>query len=128
MVCVSVDKSRVPKVYKCEKCNPRLLKLSVAEAKAIQMKYLETKKRKKLGKQKIIYIGGQDPESINICIDARRAGSTARFARRSCRPNVELQHMFSGGKLYVFGVAVEDIERGDEVRLDLFSMLFFIFL
>lgn len=60
---------------------------------------------------------GLDSAPVTVCIDARRSGSTARFARRSCKPNVKLQHMFISGKLYVFGVATEDVERGDEVSV-----------
>lgn len=52
---------------------------------------------------------------ISICIDARRFGSKARFARASCRPNIKLQHFFLKGKLHIIGIAAGNIERGEEV-------------
>lgn len=61
----------------------------------------------------LVIEGNRDP--ILICIDARRFGSKARFARTSCRPNIKLQHFFLKGKLHIIGVAAGNIERGEEV-------------
>ncbi|VDK80109.1 unnamed protein product [Litomosoides sigmodontis] len=59
----------------------------------------------------------ENRDPISICIDARRFGSKARFARTSCRPNIKLQHFFLKGKLHIIGVAAGNIERGEEITL-----------
>uniref|UniRef100_A0A915CGU6 Histone-lysine N-methyltransferase MLL5 n=1 Tax=Parascaris univalens TaxID=6257 RepID=A0A915CGU6_PARUN len=61
-----------------------------------------------------LYLDGES-ESTPICIDMRKSGSVARYARRSCRPNVKLQHFFVGGKIHFVAVATEKVERGDEI-------------
>uniref|UniRef100_A0A0R3S4H8 SET domain-containing protein n=1 Tax=Elaeophora elaphi TaxID=1147741 RepID=A0A0R3S4H8_9BILA len=60
---------------------------------------------------------GENREPTPICIDARRFGSKARFARASCRPNIKLQHFFLKGKLHIIGIAAGNIERGEEITL-----------
>ncbi|CAG9538114.1 unnamed protein product [Cercopithifilaria johnstoni] len=59
----------------------------------------------------------ENREPTPVCIDARRFGSKARFARASCRPNIKLQHFFLKGKLHIIGIAAENIERGEEITL-----------
>ncbi|VDK24892.1 unnamed protein product [Anisakis simplex] len=61
-----------------------------------------------------LYLDGESTPT-NLCIDMRKMGSVARFARRSCHPNVKLQHFFCGGKLHIIASATEKVERGDEV-------------
>uniref|UniRef100_F1KPW9 Histone-lysine N-methyltransferase MLL5 n=1 Tax=Ascaris suum TaxID=6253 RepID=F1KPW9_ASCSU len=61
-----------------------------------------------------LYLDGES-ESTPICIDMRKSGSVARYARRSCHPNVKLQHFFIGGKIHFVAVATEKVERGDEI-------------
>ncbi|XGW25734.1 hypothetical protein V3C99_006830 [Haemonchus contortus] len=52
-----------------------------------------------------------------LCIDARRQGSEARFARRCCRSNSTLKHVLLNGSIYVMLVASERIEKGTEVTI-----------
>ncbi|KJH50019.1 SET domain protein [Dictyocaulus viviparus] len=52
-----------------------------------------------------------------LCIDARRQGSDARFARRCCRSNSTLKHVLLNGCIYVMLVASEKIEKGTEVTI-----------
>ncbi|WKY08629.1 hypothetical protein Q1695_007842 [Nippostrongylus brasiliensis] len=52
-----------------------------------------------------------------LCIDARRQGSDARFARRCCRSNSTLKHVLLNGCIYVMLVASERIEKGTEVTI-----------
>ncbi|KHJ97068.1 SET domain protein, partial [Oesophagostomum dentatum] len=52
-----------------------------------------------------------------LCIDARRQGSDARFARRCCRSNSTLKHILLNGNIYVMLVASEKIEKGTEVTI-----------
>ncbi|KAK6110771.1 PHD-finger family protein [Brugia pahangi] len=59
----------------------------------------------------------ESKDPIPICIDARRFGSKARFARASCRPNIKMQHFFLNGKLHIIGIAVGNIERGEEITV-----------
>lgn len=70
-----------------------------------------------------LYLDGES-ESTPICIDMRKSGSVARYARRSCHPNVKLQHFFIGGKIHFVAVATEKVERGDEVCFQLFFFNF----
>lgn len=58
-----------------------------------------------------------DSQKIPVCVDARRSGSIARYARRSCRPNVRLEHAFAAGKLHIIGIASGDIDAGDEITV-----------
>ncbi|KAJ1363571.1 hypothetical protein KIN20_023470 [Parelaphostrongylus tenuis] len=52
-----------------------------------------------------------------LCIDARRQGSDARFARRCCRSNSTLKHVLLDGCIYVMLVASEKIDKGTEVTI-----------
>ncbi|EYC11352.1 hypothetical protein Y032_0051g2163 [Ancylostoma ceylanicum] len=52
-----------------------------------------------------------------LCIDARRQGSDARFARRCCRSNSTLKHILLNGNIYVMLVASEKIDKGTEVTI-----------
>ncbi|EJD75104.1 hypothetical protein LOAG_17683 [Loa loa] len=238
--CMDIDRRRVPDTYQCEECNPRLLKLSKTQARAMQLKVLarqrkekekkrrqrakghfkkireksdsydETKKKQIRGNsskdyiecfkyeytrsvmafsrkhedtgdpavlevlrnsdgvsvmyvtqmsmglvstrlyhvnEPVMYIcgrvslpcecrGREEPGSVvpfvtlysdlvveenreptPICIDARRFGSKARFARTSCRPNIKVQHFFLKGKLHIIGIATGNIDRGEEITL-----------
>ncbi|KAE9419952.1 hypothetical protein Angca_002356 [Angiostrongylus cantonensis] len=54
-----------------------------------------------------------------LCIDARRQGSDARFARRCCRSNSTLKHVLLNGCIYVMLVASEKIDKGTEVSFPL---------
>jgi SET domain-containing protein len=51
-----------------------------------------------------------------VAVDARKIGSPARFARRSCHPNTQLKHVIRYGKLHLFLVATEDIDFSAEVK------------
>lgn len=101
MVCMGVDKNCVPKVYKCEICNPRLLKFSVAEAKAIQVKYLEMKKRKKFAKPKARRV---DP------VAKKRAASKTVSYKLNCRLCSIFESFFGREALFF--------------KSDLFSLIF----
>lgn len=59
---------------------------------------------------------GATPE-LAVALDARKIGSTARFARRSCHPNTRLKHVIRYGKLHVFLVAAEDIDFSIEITI-----------
>ncbi|VDM11806.1 unnamed protein product, partial [Wuchereria bancrofti] len=59
----------------------------------------------------------ENKDPTPICIDARRFGSKARFARASCRPNIKMQHFFLNGKLHIIGIAIGNIERGEEITV-----------
>lgn len=55
---------------------------------------------------------------LPIYIDTRQAGSTCRYLRRSCRPNVELRTILENGSDYRFiFIAKEDLEAGAELTI-----------
>ncbi|VDM99188.1 unnamed protein product [Thelazia callipaeda] len=45
--CMGICRRRVPEVYKCEECSPRVLKLSKTQARQIQLKVLAEQRREK---------------------------------------------------------------------------------
>ena len=55
---------------------------------------------------------------LPIYIDTRQAGSTCRYLRRSCRPNVELRTILENGSDYRFiFIAKENLEAGAELTI-----------
>lgn len=52
-----------------------------------------------------------------ICVDTRTYGNEARFVRRSCRPNAEIQHLFEKGTIHLFIVALTDIRASTEITV-----------
>ncbi|KAJ2847792.1 SET domain-containing protein 3, partial [Coemansia erecta] len=58
---------------------------------------------------------------IDICVDARRQGSEARFIRRSCSANVVLKSMYISGSanplVYLGLFAQRDVEPDEELTL-----------
>lgn len=52
-----------------------------------------------------------------ICVDTRTYGNKARFVRRSCRPNAEIQHLFEKGTIHLFIVALADISANTEITI-----------
>ncbi|KAJ2079750.1 SET domain-containing protein 3 [Coemansia sp. RSA 988] len=58
---------------------------------------------------------------IDLCVDARRQGSEARFARRSCDANVELRSMYipesTDSSIYLGLFATQDILADSELTL-----------
>ncbi|MBE3045636.1 SET domain-containing protein-lysine N-methyltransferase, partial [Candidatus Bathyarchaeota archaeon] len=55
---------------------------------------------------------------LPLCIDTRREGSEARYARRSCKPNTVLDTYLSGGSEYHFWlVSDQPIAAGEQITL-----------
>ncbi len=44
-------------------------------------------------------VGSEEMVVAMICIDARKIGSAARFARRSCRPNTQVSERAMRGRI-----------------------------
>lgn len=55
--------------------------------------------------------------SLPICIDARLVGSQARFIRKSCRPNCEVQTVVIDNHVNFIVFSTEDINPGSELTL-----------
>ncbi|XP_064486955.1 inactive histone-lysine N-methyltransferase 2E-like isoform X2 [Ornithodoros turicata] len=53
----------------------------------------------------------------HVCVDAREYGNEARFVRRSCSPNAEVQHIIQDGLLHLFLVSLRDIRREEEITV-----------
>ncbi|XP_023940050.2 uncharacterized protein LOC112047238 [Bicyclus anynana] len=56
-------------------------------------------------------------DNTQICIDTRTYGNEARFVRRSCKPNAELQHCIVKGALHVYIVTITDIQSNTEITV-----------
>ncbi|XP_045764876.1 uncharacterized protein LOC123867073 isoform X1 [Maniola jurtina] len=56
-------------------------------------------------------------DNTQICIDTRTYGNEARFVRRSCKPNAELQHCIVKGALHVYIVTISDIQSNTEITV-----------
>lgn len=72
--------------------------------------------------------GGQKPgpyvffyrlpkDNTQICIDTRTYGNEARFVRRSCKPNAELQHCIIKGALHVYLATISPIQADTEITV-----------
>ncbi|KAG7299685.1 hypothetical protein JYU34_016682 [Plutella xylostella] len=56
-------------------------------------------------------------DNTQICIDTRTYGNEARFVRRSCKPNAELQHCIVKGTLHVYLVTIGTIQSNTEITV-----------
>ncbi|XP_063821185.1 uncharacterized protein LOC135071322 [Ostrinia nubilalis] len=56
-------------------------------------------------------------DNTQICIDTRTYGNEARFVRRSCKPNAELQHCIVKGALHVYLVTIGIIQSNTEITI-----------
>ncbi|XP_037299079.1 uncharacterized protein LOC115450695 isoform X2 [Manduca sexta] len=56
-------------------------------------------------------------DNTQICIDTRTYGNEARFVRRSCKPNAELQHCIVKGTLHVYLVTIGVIQSDTEITV-----------
>lgn len=56
-------------------------------------------------------------EEETVCVDAREYGNEARFVRRSCCPNVQVQHVVHNGLLHLYLVSSRDIAPGQELTI-----------
>lgn len=57
----------------------------------------------------------KDP--TQVCIDTRTYGNEARFVRRSCKPNAELQHCIIKGALHVYLVTINGVQSNTEISI-----------
>lgn len=53
----------------------------------------------------------------HVCVDAREYGNEARFVRRSCCPNAEVQHIIQNGLLHLFLVSLKDVRKDEEITV-----------
>lgn len=56
-------------------------------------------------------------DNTQICIDTRTYGNEARFVRRSCKPNAELQHCIIKGTLHVYLYTISQIPSNTEITV-----------
>ncbi|XP_052873469.1 uncharacterized protein LOC128278780 [Anopheles cruzii] len=54
---------------------------------------------------------------LELCVDTRTYGNDARFVRRSCRPNAELQHSVEKGVVHLYLVATTNIKSNTEITI-----------
>ena len=53
----------------------------------------------------------------SICIDARYKSNEARYMRKCCQPNAEIQNCMSGKNMHFFVVASRDINEDEEITI-----------
>ncbi|XP_074029645.1 SET domain-containing protein upSET isoform X3 [Leptinotarsa decemlineata] len=56
-------------------------------------------------------------DNTEVCVDTRTYGNSARFVRRSCRPNAELRHCIEKGVLHIFIVSIAVVDRNCELTI-----------
>ncbi|XP_076266838.1 SET domain-containing protein upSET isoform X1 [Rhynchophorus ferrugineus] len=56
-------------------------------------------------------------DNTEVCVDTRTYGNSARFIRRSCRPNAELRHCIEKGVLHLYVVAIATVEKNSELTI-----------
>ncbi|CAH1976738.1 unnamed protein product [Acanthoscelides obtectus] len=56
-------------------------------------------------------------DNTEVCVDTRTYGNSARFIRRSCKPNAELRHCIDKGVLHLYIVSTEIVEKNCELTI-----------
>ncbi|CAG9760849.1 unnamed protein product [Ceutorhynchus assimilis] len=56
-------------------------------------------------------------DNTEVCVDTRTYGNSARFIRRSCKPNAELQHCIDKGVLHLYIVTIAPVPKNCELTL-----------
>ncbi|KAJ8931905.1 hypothetical protein NQ314_015174, partial [Rhamnusium bicolor] len=56
-------------------------------------------------------------DNTEVCVDTRTYGNSARFIRRSCRPNAELRHCIEKGVLHLYIVSITTVEKNRELTI-----------
>lgn len=56
-------------------------------------------------------------DNTEVCVDTRTYGNSARFVRRSCKPNAELRHCIEKGVLHLYIVTIAEVERNVELTI-----------
>lgn len=62
-------------------------------------------------------VSGNIINGPEICVDTRTYGNEARFVRRSCRPNAEIQHSFEKGTIHLYLVSLTNIMASTEITI-----------
>jgi adenosine/AMP kinase len=56
-------------------------------------------------------------DNTEVCVDTRTYGNSARFIRRSCKPNAELRHSIVKGVLHLYIVTIANVEKNVELTI-----------
>ncbi|KAL3268938.1 hypothetical protein HHI36_008025 [Cryptolaemus montrouzieri] len=56
-------------------------------------------------------------DNTEVCVDTRTYGNSARFVRRSCKPNAELRHCIEKGVLHLYIVTLSAVDRNVELTI-----------
>lgn len=56
-------------------------------------------------------------DNTEVCVDTRTYGNSARFIRRSCKPNAELRHCIVKGVLHLYVVTITDVDKNVELTI-----------
>lgn len=53
----------------------------------------------------------------DLCVDATEYGNDARFVRRSCKPNSEVQHVVLNGSIHLYISSTKEISKDEEITI-----------
>ncbi|XP_064211285.1 uncharacterized protein upSET isoform X2 [Tribolium castaneum] len=56
-------------------------------------------------------------DNTEVCVDTRTYGNSARFIRRSCKPNAELRHSIVKGVLHLYIVTIANVDKNVELTI-----------
>ncbi|XP_057663470.1 uncharacterized protein LOC130898292 isoform X1 [Diorhabda carinulata] len=56
-------------------------------------------------------------DNTEVCVDTRTYGNSARFIRRSCKPNAELRHCIEKGVLHIYVVSTMSVDKNCELTI-----------
>ncbi|KAG5888096.1 hypothetical protein JTB14_021896 [Gonioctena quinquepunctata] len=56
-------------------------------------------------------------DNTEVCVDTRTYGNSARFIRRSCKPNAELRHCIEKGVLHIYVVSMAVVDKNCELTI-----------
>lgn len=56
-------------------------------------------------------------DNTEVCVDTRTYGNSARFIRRSCKPNAELRHCIEKGVLHLYIVSISTVDKNCELTI-----------
>ncbi|CAH1099752.1 unnamed protein product [Psylliodes chrysocephalus] len=56
-------------------------------------------------------------DNTEVCVDTRTYGNSARFIRRSCKPNAELRHCIEKGVLHIYVVSTASVDKNCELTI-----------
>merc|ERR1712214_48655 len=89
----------------------------ICELKGHIMLYEETKLADYVMRRPYPYLFFLHTQIGSICIDARYRSDDARYMRKCCQPNAEIQNCMSGKNMHFYVVANRAIAEDEEITV-----------